>query len=122
MKASQKIRRPLKAEFRHLSRATVVALINAFGKIRSLECLRETGNFRHCAWIDPIRFDEVDQYVALRYVIDAVNAAASDESMVELGKRLTHHLGVLEAPIAVGLGRYGFVIQPHVWWNTARPH
>ncbi|SDH07090.1 MULTISPECIES: hypothetical protein [unclassified Duganella] len=109
---------PQKADFKKLPHADAVALLNAFGTIRNLECLRTLGNFRHVSFISPRSFDMFDLYKALGYVVDVVNADLDDKRMEAFRKRLSASLGELDKPIAVTLiGRHchNYIIEPMAW-------
>jgi len=95
-----------------LSKGDVVQVVDAYGKVRGLESLRDAKPLHQLTFIDPVAFAPDEQMYALTYIIDAVNAAPDDKAMVKVGKRLKRHFSAMNLPILVSLQGFHAVLQP----------
>ncbi len=118
---------PLKADYRKLTLADGIKLVNGYIAIRGLECLRKHWEFRHSEDIllYPEGFCRHSLWCALQVVVDEVNAALDDDRMAKLADQLVKHLGPLDKPIAVtvlgsGTARDSYPIYPQIWSQATR--
>lgn len=123
----QSKRWPLKANYRKLTRADGIALVNTFASIRGLESLRKHWNFRTLqdAFLEPAGFCRHGLWCALQVVVDEVNAAPDDELLAKLAVLISKRLGPLDKPIAITLLGRGtacdsYAIYPQIWSQATR--
>nr|WP_315256561.1 hypothetical protein [uncultured Duganella sp.] len=105
-------------DYNDLPLSKAAAILTEFSAIHVPECLWVPGNFKHIAFKDPFVCGILDILEALRVVIDTINANPDDESLAELGKRISWCLGPLDKPIAItliGHYRYNGIIEPDAW-------
>jgi hypothetical protein len=98
-----------------MAQAEVDAIVNAYGKARSLESMCSLTQMRHLTVNDIMTFAPAMQKYALTYIINAVNDTRGDSAMRKLAQRLKRKLGNLYAPIPLSLQGYKTLIQPHGW-------
>lgn len=118
---------PLKADYRKLTLADGIKLVNVYISIRGLESLRKHWEFRNSddILLYPEGYCRHSLWCALQVVVDEVNAVSDDDRMAKLADQLSKHLGPLDKPIAVtllgrGTARDSYTIYPQIWSHATR--